>query len=125
MKTYYNYQYPHSHLVCHAEYNAFINRGDKSIKGSTLYIGLFPCKDCAKLITQAGVNKVIFKEDRNKKTYKIAKKIFGKTKVEYRYYDFSIFCINHVFFVVNTLIRREDDSKFLMNLCSVLSSNIL
>ena len=81
MKTYYNYQYPHTHLVCHAEYNAFINRGNKSIKGSTLYIGLFPCKDCAKLITQAGVNKVIFKEDRNKKNIKLTKKYLEKPKL--------------------------------------------
>lgn len=74
------------HLVCHAEYNAFVNRGDKDLTGSTLYTGLFPCKDCAKLIVQIGVSTVIYMshKHRDKPKYKIAEDIFIKAKVKTR-----------------------------------------
>lgn len=42
--------------VCHAELNAIINSVDRhSLRGSTLYVTLFPCNECAKLIIQAGI----------------------------------------------------------------------
>ncbi len=48
--------------VLHAEANAILklaksnNRGQKS----TLYITLSPCKDCSKLILQAGIKRVVY-----------------------------------------------------------------
>ena len=73
-------------LVCHAEYNAFINKGDKDIDGSILYTGLFPCKDCAKLIVQSGVTEVIYMSHKykDKPKYQIAEDILNKANVKFR-----------------------------------------
>lgn len=48
--------------VLHAEANALLKlaASTQSAKGATLYITLSPCKDCCKLIHQAGIKKVIY-----------------------------------------------------------------
>jgi len=49
--------------VLHAESNAItkLARSTQSGEGATLYTTLSPCKDCAKLIVQAGIARVVFK----------------------------------------------------------------
>ncbi len=48
--------------VLHAEANAItkVARSNNSSEGSTLYITASPCLDCAKLIIQAGITRVVF-----------------------------------------------------------------
>ena len=50
--------------VLHAEANAIakIATSTNSSEGATLYVTLSPCFDCAKLIIQAGIKRVIFSE---------------------------------------------------------------
>lgn len=50
--------------VLHAESNALmkIARSNESASGSTLYVTLSPCIECAKLIYQAGVKEVVYGE---------------------------------------------------------------
>ena len=50
--------------VLHAEANAItkVARTTQSAKGATLYITLSPCKECAKLILQTGIQRVVFTE---------------------------------------------------------------
>jgi len=50
--------------VLHAEANAItkVARSNNSSEGSTLYITASPCLDCAKLIIQAGIRRVVFNE---------------------------------------------------------------
>lgn len=50
--------------VLHAEANAItkVARSNNSSEGSTLYITASPCLDCAKLIIQAGIRRVVFDE---------------------------------------------------------------
>ena len=40
--------------VCHAEMNAIMNKNSADVKGCTIYVALFPCNECAKLIIQSG-----------------------------------------------------------------------
>ena len=49
--------------VLHAEANAItkVASSTQSCKGGTLYITLSPCKGCSKLIHQAGIKRVVFK----------------------------------------------------------------
>jgi|TARA_R100000093_G_scaffold69234_1_gene41329 dCMP deaminase len=51
--------------VLHAEANAILKcaKNGISAKGATLYITLSPCPDCAKLILQSGIKKVIYLEE--------------------------------------------------------------
>jgi len=50
--------------VLHAEANAItkVARSNNSSEGSTLYVTASPCVECAKLIIQAGIRKVVFSE---------------------------------------------------------------
>lgn len=60
-----NYEEIKYSYVIHAEANAILN-STSSIKDSTLYVTLFPCRECAKLIIQSGIKKIVYldyKED--------------------------------------------------------------
>lgn len=48
--------------VLHAEANAILKvaSSTQSCKGATLYITLSPCKECSKLIHQAGIIRVVY-----------------------------------------------------------------
>ncbi len=48
--------------VLHAEANAILKvaKSTNNARGATLYLTLSPCKDCSKLILQAGIKKVVF-----------------------------------------------------------------
>lgn len=50
--------------VLHAEANAItkVARSNNSSDGSTLYITASPCLECAKLIIQAGIKRVVFND---------------------------------------------------------------
>ena len=50
--------------VLHAEDNAItkIARSNNSSEGATLYVTASPCIECAKLIIQAGIKRVVFAE---------------------------------------------------------------
>ena len=45
--------------VTHSELNAILNYRGGSLEGSTLYVSLFPCNECAKAIIQAGIKKIV------------------------------------------------------------------
>jgi dCMP deaminase len=47
-------------MVVHAEANAILN-ATQLVSGATLYCTLSPCHECAKLIIQAGIRKVVYK----------------------------------------------------------------
>ena len=48
--------------VLHAEANAILKlaASTQSAKGATLYLTLSPCKECSKLILQAGIKRLVF-----------------------------------------------------------------
>lgn len=54
-------KYPY---VTHSELNAILNYRGGSLEGSTIYVTLFPCNECAKAIIQAGIRKVIYRSDK-------------------------------------------------------------
>ncbi len=50
--------------VLHAEANAIskVASSTQSCKGATLYITLSPCKECSKLIHQAGIKRIVYQQ---------------------------------------------------------------
>ena len=70
--------------VCHAEMNAILN-SHADLRGSTVYVDLFPCNECAKAIVQAGIKKVVYLSDKYNGTDGniVAKRIFDKCGIEY------------------------------------------
>lgn len=51
--------------VLHAEANAIskIAKSGNSSEGSTMYVTASPCLECAKLIIQAGIKRVVYKDE--------------------------------------------------------------
>ena len=77
--------------VCHAEMNAIANfEGSKSsLNGAKLYVTLFPCNECAKLIVQNGIKEIIYLNDKYKDTdeTKASKKLFDVCGVTYKEFN--------------------------------------
>ena len=48
--------------VCHAEMNAIMNKNSQSLHGATVYVTMYPCNECAKLIIQSGIKEVVYFE---------------------------------------------------------------
>lgn len=50
--------------VLHAEANAILKvaRSTNNARGATLYLTHSPCKECSKLVLQAGIERLVFKE---------------------------------------------------------------
>ena len=46
--------------------NAIMNKNSADLKGCILYVALFPCNECAKLIIQSGIKEVIYMSDKHK-----------------------------------------------------------
>jgi len=51
-------------FVCHAELNAVLNSTAPDLKGCKIYVGLFPCNECTKVIIQAGIEEIIYLSDK-------------------------------------------------------------
>ena len=74
--------------VCHGEMNAILNyRGSrKDLEGAKIYVDLFPCNECAKLIIQSGIKEVIYLRDKYKDTaeVRVSKKMFKECGVSFK-----------------------------------------
>ncbi len=57
-------KYPY---VVHAEPNAILN-ATSDLTNSTLYVTLFPCNECAKLIIQSGIKEIVYACDKYQDT---------------------------------------------------------
>jgi len=51
--------------VCHAELNAILNKNSANVKDCTIYVALFPCNECAKIIIQSGISEVVYACDKH------------------------------------------------------------
>ncbi|XP_014475268.1 PREDICTED: deoxycytidylate deaminase [Dinoponera quadriceps] len=74
--------------VCHAEVNAVLNKNSSDSKDCTMYVALFPCNECAKVIIQSRIKRVIYMSDKyaDKVQTVAAKKMFDAAGIEYRQY---------------------------------------
>lgn len=54
-------KYPY---VVHAEANAILN-ATTNLKDSTLYVTLFPCNECMKLIAQSGIKEIVYMSNKD------------------------------------------------------------
>ena len=75
-------KYPY---VVHAEANCILYTTAK-LTGATLDVTLFPCNECAKLIIQSGIKKLVYMEDkyRNESSNIASRRMLDAAGVEYR-----------------------------------------
>ena len=76
-------KYPY---VVHAELNAILNANGRDLRGSRLYVALFPCNECAKAISQSGVKEVLYLSDKyaNTPATVASKRMLDSAGVRYR-----------------------------------------
>ena len=81
-------KYPY---VCHAEMNAVLNyRGTrKDFENARIYVDLFPCNECAKIIIQSGIKEVVYLSNKYKDSENniASRRLFDSCGVEYRQID--------------------------------------
>lgn len=124
--------------VAHAELNAILNCHGTNLEGTTIYVTLFPCNECAKAIIQAGIKKVVYLrmyDDRVK--VRITKEMFDKAGVEcVPYNPFKNFSKNEVqgavneiqkilkkFSVPEAVTNFEYDDQYFMDLAEKISTH--
>ena len=72
--------------MVHAELNAILNASGRDLRGSRLYVALFPCNECAKAIIQAGVREVLYLSDKyaSSEATRASKRMLDSAGVQYR-----------------------------------------
>lgn len=81
-------------FVCHAELNAVLNAGAPSLRGCRLYVTLFPCSECAKLLVQAGVSEVVYEPSPGKPPSSPAATTLSLAGVRSRPFSRSAACLS-------------------------------
>ena len=73
-------------FVVHAELNAILNANGRDLRGSRLYVALFPCNECAKAIIQSGVKEVLYLPDKyaDSPSTMASKRMLNAAGVSYR-----------------------------------------
>ena len=85
----YQTKYPY---VVHAELNAILNANGRDLRGSRIFVALFPCNECAKAIIQSGIKEVLYLSDKYKDTMLnlVSKRMLDAAGVKYTQLTTSI-----------------------------------
>ncbi|XP_062593119.1 deoxycytidylate deaminase-like [Saccostrea cucullata] len=72
--------------VCHAELNAVLNKNSSDVKNCSIYVALFPCNECAKVVIQSGIKEVIYYSDKyhEKPEFVASRRMLDMAGVKYR-----------------------------------------
>lgn len=72
--------------VIHSEMNALLNTTVYDLSNSKLYVTLFPCCDCVKMMLQKGVSEIIYLSDKyhDMPNYIASRKLLDEAGVIYR-----------------------------------------
>ena len=73
-------------FVCHAEVNAILN-SDAKQRGCTMHTTLFPCNECAKIIVQSGIKRVVWCDIKRNASSKVAVDILKSAGVKMERYN--------------------------------------
>jgi len=74
-------------FMVHAELNAILNYGGslRDLEGATIYVTIFPCHECAKVLSQIGIKEIVYKNDYHRTKILLASKyILDKCNIKYR-----------------------------------------
>ena len=69
--------------------NAIV-QNSATMKDCTIYVTLFPCNECAKIIIQSGIKEVVYLCDKSEPEYEASRKMFDMAHVKYRYLYFNL-----------------------------------
>ena len=99
-----------STAVCHAEMNAILNKNSADVRGCTIYVTQFPCEECAKLIIQSGITKIVYNSlGIDEESLKPSLKMFELAKVthcKYRLVEKLIYILS--IYILNWSVILQD-----------------
>lgn len=86
--SYLDTKYPY---VCHAELNAVLNSSVQNLKDCRIYVVLFPCNECTKVIIQSGLQEIIYLSDKyaESDSVKASKRMLDQSNTGYRQFQSS------------------------------------
>ena len=66
--------------------NAIMNKNSADVKHCTIYVAMFPCNECAKLIIQSGIKEVVYLREKynEKDCYVASRTLLDMAKIPYR-----------------------------------------
>ncbi|KAK7096812.1 hypothetical protein V1264_003871 [Littorina saxatilis] len=75
--------------VCHAELNAVLNKNAADVKNCRIYVALFPCNECAKVVIQSGIREVIYYSDKYaaKDEFKASRRLLNIAGIKLRQFQ--------------------------------------
>ena len=84
--SYLDTKYPY---VCHAELNAVLNSSVQNLKDCRIYVVLFPCNECTKVIIQSGLQEIIYLSDKyaESDSVKASKRMLDQSNTGYRQFQ--------------------------------------
>ena len=64
-----------------------MNKNSADVKGCTMYVALFPCNECAKLVIQSGIAEVVYVSDKyhNKPEMVASRRLMDMAGIKYRW----------------------------------------
>lgn len=82
--------------IVHSELNAVLNTAVYDLTDSKLYVTLFPCCECVKVLLQKGISKIIYLSDKHHDDpyYVAARKLLDAANIEYSQYRGNILIPN-------------------------------
>ncbi|KAM9477775.1 deoxycytidylate deaminase-like [Clarias gariepinus] len=117
-------KYPY---VCHAEMNAIMNKNSADVKGCIMYVALFPCNECAKLIIQSGIKEVVYLSDKYHSTPEMeaSRRLLDLARVQYSQFQPKRNKIVIDFDSISPSVQREcnGSSSTVLNGVSATSNN--
>lgn len=96
--------------VCHAEMNAVLNGNGKSTRNCRVYVALFPCCECAKLLIQSGIREVIYAREKDattRPTYRASRRMMESAGIILRRFNPSEYAPIKIDFA---LLLNENES---------------
>ena len=99
-------------FVIHAEADALEHLPSNfNPEGSTIYVTLFPCLECAKRIVNIGIKKVVYLKDYKKEVSLATRKLFSYAAVEvqkFTNYQGIYSCLDQIALMVKKVQTSED-----------------
>jgi len=90
----YETKYPY---VIHAEANCILN-ASQPVKSCSLYVTWYPCHECAKLIVQSGISKVVYLNTHDEPEYgqslKVSQQMFKLARIDCYQYSENVAKVN-------------------------------
>jgi dCMP deaminase len=73
-----------SFFLCHSIMNAILNKNQYDIRGSRVYCTRYPCSECAKMMIQAGITRVIYSSGKPVEATRILFSLAGVSIFQYQ-----------------------------------------